>query len=234
MAKQINLPQVSNDSEVGTPPSGYLAFFLKDVSGTPVLHVKNSSGVVTPAESGVATVNSVNGNVELRSFDITQWSKTLPSNINVSNGSTYNLFESLTDSDKTAVSATNSGALSITQEVADNDHIHANWQNIVEFWTIRVLMQLDQGGTDYYRVQLRRKTDDSVVSTHPFSIDNNDMPEQSISLNILTYVGSDTDPFVNGGFYLLFLNNSGGTATITGNLNVLITRNYQIPIATQL
>lgn len=52
MAKQINFGLVTSDSEVATPPTGYVAFYFKEVLGVHVAYTKDSSGTVEPIGAG--------------------------------------------------------------------------------------------------------------------------------------------------------------------------------------
>lgn len=226
MAKQINIGIVLNDSEVSTPPAGYVARFEKEVGSEVVTHYKNENGDVFSATAGVSTVNGVSGTVNLNNWDLTKWDAILGSNIAVPNGTTYNILESISDADKTASSAIGDGALSI-QKLAGQDKIQFNWQGVDEWINIRIELKLSQGGTDFYRLQLRRATDDSVVSHHPFSINSTDQPESEVTINIFTFLSGATDSFVTGGIYLLLLNDSGGTVTIEDKINLLIQRHYK-------
>ena len=93
MAKQINIGLVLNDSEVATPPSGYVATFKKDVGGGQVQEfVKDSLGNVSGVVAGVSTVNGGGGVVTLKSFDFTQWRRDVGSVV-VADGSSYNIFD---------------------------------------------------------------------------------------------------------------------------------------------
>lgn len=225
MSKQINYPIVSNDTEVATPPLGYYAIYYKDVLGNPQAFIKDDAGAVSGIVSGVDSVNGLSGIVSLKNLDFTQWNRDVGSVV-VGDGSNYNIFEGFIPGDKTSISAVGSGALDITSDVGE-DFIQVNWQGTIEAFNIRIIMEVQQGGTDYYRLFLRRKADDSIISVHPFSINSTDQPEDIVTINISTFVGSALDSFVTGGFYVEFANNSGGSATIANDINVLIERRYQ-------
>lgn len=176
----------------------------------------------------VDSVNGVTGAVSLRNFDITQWVTTMGSGVSVPNGQVFNILQQVLSSEKTPVSATNSGQLDvILTPFLEEDYIKPNWLGTKEMIYIRVIMDIVQGGTDYFRLILRRKSDNSIISVHPLTINNNDVPENIMTCNILTYIGSSTDSFITGGFYIQFANNSGQSITLINNINILIKRNYQ-------
>ena len=226
----LNLRKVADNNTVPTPNTGYGTFFI-DNNGVP--RIKDDSGNILDFTSGVSQIMGQSGNLELTNFDMSQWNKNLGS-VAVPNGSIYNIFDTLIAGDKTAVSSTGDGGIDIVTDVAGEDYIQMNWRGVKEYLSIRVTMEVQQGGTDFYRLQLRRKSDDSIISVHPFSINSADQPEDVVTTNINTFIGSATDDFVTGGFYIVLANNSGGTVTIANSIDILINREYQKPIASSI
>jgi len=156
-------------------------------------------------------------------FHITQYKRTLGSPITVTNGSSLNLMEGFVIGDKTTVSATGDGAMSITTDVGE-DYIQTNWRGTIESLDIRVTIDIDQSGTDFYEVALKRVSDDSVVGQTSVAMDGS---HSIASVLLLSYVGSDTDSFVTDGFYLTFENESGQSADLQNDIDILIKRTYQ-------
>ena len=224
MAKQINFPiATASQSEIITPPAGQVAFFI-DENGVPRAMDENRD--IADFVAGVTSINGKIGVATLKEFDITQWRRNVGS-IVVPDNSTFNIFEGFTSGDKIApVSTIGPGEINITSDPGE-DFIQLDWQNVIEAIFIRVIIELQQGGTDYYRLILRRKADDSIISVHPFSMNSTDQPEDINTINIDTYVGSASDSFVTGGFYIQLANDSGGSVTIANNLDLKITRTYK-------
>lgn len=156
-------------------------------------------------------------------FHITQYKRTLGTAITVTNGSSLNLMEGFVIGDKTTVSATGDGAMSITTDVGE-DYIQTNWRGTIESLDIRVTIDIDQSGTDFYEVALKRVSDDSVVGQTSVAMDGS---HSIASVLLLSYVGSDTDSFVTDGFYLTFENESGQSADLQNDIDILIKRTYQ-------
>lgn len=210
--------------DVGTPTQTF-------PKGTKLTEILGDIFEALPAAGDVfATEQFVEDYVATtKTWEATQWSNTLPAQIAVPNGTAINLFDLVDDTNKTGISATTSGALSITEDPT-GDYIQTNWLNINEKLTIRVNISVDQGGTDQFRLILKRKADDSVISVHPIIINSGDVPEEIVTETITTYVNSPTDPFITGGFYIEFANDSGGNADLQNNVNILIFREYQNPI----
>jgi hypothetical protein len=156
-------------------------------------------------------------------FHITQYKRTLGTAITVTNGSSFNLMEDFVIGDKTAVSATGDGALNITTDVGE-DYIQINWRGVIESLDIRVTIDIDQSGTDFYEVALKRVSDDSVVGQTSVAMDGS---HSIASVLMLSYVGSATDSFVTDGFYITFENESGQSADLQNDIDILIKRTYQ-------
>lgn len=182
----------------------------------------------------VTSVNNVvsdnSGNINLRNFDLTQWSTDLVAPLSLLDGTALNIFEILSNTDKTTVSATNTGTLDITED-ATQDYIQTNWLGTVESLNIRFISQAtyrgNQGNLITLRLILRRKSDNSIISVHPLSIEGGVLPENTITTSVTTYVGSATDSFVTDGFYIELANDSGTDIDIEDSLNILIERRYQ-------
>lgn len=159
-------------------------------------------------------------------FDITHWKRALAIDIPVTNGSEYSLFDDIVGADKLTVSATGSGGIDITA-AAPHNFIQMTWRGELEYLSIRIVTKLIQGGTDRYRVQLRRQSDDSVVTSSVISINAPDNPDDIVSTMLSSYIGSATDAFVTDGFYIQFINNTGGVVNFNEYINIMIVRQYQ-------
>jgi len=180
------------------------------------------------SEDSTNTTFEVYDPFNYRSFDITQWSKDISlTPITITNAISYNLLDDLLESDKTSVSSTNTSALNITEDLAGQNYIQFNYQNRVESIFIRVILEVEQNAIDFFRIILRRKSDDSVISVHPLVINAADVPEKTVTCNIETYLSGVSDSFVTGGLYIQFANNSGQDIDLENNINILIKRVYQ-------
>lgn len=105
------------------------------------------------------------------------------------------------------------------------DKILTKYRGAKTLHTIRLIFDIATGNIQFYQLELRRKSDDSVISVHAL----NRNPDQTTqTVNILTRTLAVNDPFVTGGFYLAFVNQSGLACTITGNLQLIIISQYQI------
>lgn len=166
----------------------------------------------------------------VRIIEPTYWSRTLPAPVVIPNGGEYNLLEALSGANKILTPIVSAGELFITADPVGEDFILMNDQGVYEKLDIRITMELDQSQTDFYRIQLRRKADDSIVSVHPFSISDPDIPESIATVNLVSYANGATDPYFTGGFYMVLVNDSGHAVDLTGALKVLITRSYGQPL----
>lgn len=164
-----------------------------------------------------------------RLIDMTQWVQPLAADVVVPDNGAVNLLESVTDASK-ILDPGNDGTLFISPDGGDEDFIQTNWQGVLESLTIRLILKIFQSGTDYYRIILRRKVDDSIISVHPFVMAFSDMPERLAAINIETYVGGAADPFVLNGFWVEFANASGANANLQENINLLIKRKYALSL----
>ena len=94
-------------------------------------------------------------------------------------------------------------------------------------YNIRVNLNIDTGSTQTLRLGLKRFRDDSLIgSTIPLVRNQDDTGQQVV---FVTYTADANDPFVDGGFYFLLENDSGGTITIDGSTGFLIQYHYQYP-----
>lgn len=175
---------------------------------------------------------------QVRTFDVTQWSNQNISPIVVPDGTAYGIFDLLTDAQKIQDTGNPAnGQINITQSNtpdpgtgAIGNYIKMDWLGTFETLEIRVNIGIDQSATDYMRMQLVRRSDGTVISTIPFSIDSNDVPEKIISVTTISYVASNLDPFVTSGFRLRVANDSGQALSIVDGINVLIARRYRRPL----
>lgn len=178
---------------------------------------------------GQGLANDVDGSISVlprRPIEFTHWRRTLGANWNVANNSNANIFENFVAGDKLAISATGAGALDFTTAPSGQAVIKVPYAGVSERLSIRLALELTQGGTDFYRYQLKRAVDNSVVTTYQISINSNDIADDIVTTEISTYVGGPTDPFVVDGFYIDFRNTSGGVVRIHDFVDVLVTRQY--------
>lgn len=163
-------------------------------------------------------------------FDICHWKRPLAANINVANNNDQNIILNFTDAMKNALSDVSADSAFMSTAVSGQTVIKTPWRGVKERLTIRISMELTQGGTDFYRLQLKRANNDSIVTTYQISINSNDIADDIITTEISTYVGGDTDPFVVDGFYIDLRNTSGGTVRIHDEIGILLVRQYQEPL----
>lgn len=194
---------------------------------------------VTPlTDNGDNTFTYVNENSEsttidydvlpqYRNYDITQWEYPNTDGITIPNSSSVNLLDYLDDSYKTGITSENISELSVTEDLNGYNYIQANWQNTIEAWKIRIILEVVQNGTDFFRLILRRKVDDSIVSVTPITINSTDVPEDIITFNLITDIGGANDSYITGGFYLEFANNSGQEIELINTVNVWFQREYR-------
>ena len=94
-------------------------------------------------------------------------------------------------------------------------------------YNIRVNLNIDTGNLQAGRLSLHRFENDTLIgSTIPILRNPDDTGQQVV---FLTYTASASDPFVTGGFYFLFENDSGTTLTLNGKIGFLIQVYYQYP-----
>ena len=115
--------------------------------------------------------------------------------------------------------------MSITQHPTSlKDVIKVVWRGQKVFHTIRLTMSITAGNSQFYRVELKRASDDSVVLRKVLSR-NPDEAEQTIEMVTFTYKADD--PYVTDGFYLEFVNDSGIQCEIDGSYSLTIFNHYQ-------
>lgn len=94
-------------------------------------------------------------------------------------------------------------------------------------YNIRVNLNIQIGNTQTGRLSLHRFENDTLIgSTIPMMRNNDDTGQQVV---FVTYTASALDPFVVGGFYFLFENDSATTLTLEGKIGFLIQVYYQYP-----
>lgn len=102
--------------------------------------------------------------------------------------------------------------------------IKVQWRGQKVFHTIRLKLSITTGNSQFYRVEIRRGGDDSVVLRKTLSR-NPDEAEQTIEMVTFTYKADD--PYVTDGFYLAFVNDSGIQCEIDGAYSLTIFNHYQ-------
>lgn len=151
-------------------------------------------------------------------FSRTQWSKTITNQI-INTGTSLNLI-TLIPNDSIIVNGTdNFGRMNIS-----TNKILSNWYGVPMVHLIRIVLNIQTGSTQTYSLELRRFSDNSVISSK--EIQRNNYTPTTAEL-FMSYTNSATDPFVTGGFYIAFNNTSGRSVTLINSLNILITTIYQ-------
>lgn len=156
----------------------------------------------------------------------TQWIKSPDPATPVANGSVVRLTGILQDTDKRPVSTNNPDfALSIIGGM--NGYLQPSYTGS-EKLVFRVVLTITGlgGSIRSFRVQLRRQSDDSIVSNLPVTIDPGANPEGSISVSTVSYIFGEADPFIAAGVYVALANNSGTAVSLT-SANLLIFREPQ-------
>jgi hypothetical protein len=122
--------------------------------------------------------------------------------------------------------------LSGTLNTAISDHIVIPYLNTAYNGQrlqheIRVNFNIQTGSNNFYQLSLRRWSDDSIIGS-PITIERNaDYTGQQHVF--ITYTANSLDPFVTGGFYFSFLNNSGQNVVFNDGSGILIQTKYQKP-----
>lgn len=150
----------------------------------------------------------------------TQWDVTDIGTQVVANGASLNLFTLIDNAlDKNTTNTDSFDELNIV-----SNSIVTTYRNCKTIHLIRLSLNIVSGSDQYYQIQIRRTTDDSVVYRALLQR-NADETIQTIEMTTRTL--SAIDPFVVDGFYLAFVNNSGASATIDDALSLVIISNYQ-------
>ena len=139
--------------------------------------------------------------------------------ITVANGNEFNLFSYISEADKNAGITDAFNPLVIA-----SNNIKTVWTGSKQIHTIRVEFAIPTGNAQFYRVELRRYSDNSIVASKVASR-NQDEPSQTI--DFVTRTLSATDPYVTGGFYIAFVNNSGVSCTVEDAFQLVIINQYQ-------
>ena len=182
-------------------------------------------------QDGVVSANSVWSSQYLHSrktYTQTQWGNTI-TNTAVLNNTGINLLSFLTDANKNS-NGTDVGYIDELNlsGTGSGTYIIMPWRNNGRLLNIiRVNIAIAPGGAQGLGLQLRRKTDNSVISER--RVDRS--PDRTLEgVEFISYTGSEEDPFVAGSFYVWFDNTSGTSITLTTSVNVLCQTFYsQIP-----
>lgn len=183
--------------------------------------INGQATLIVPAESGYRIVS--NGTswriIDRFRFEIlnrTQWVTNIALT-NIPNATSFNLLTLIPNASKLA-NGTDGGINELN--IDGGNKIFTVWKGSIMYHTIRITGTLVTGTDQHYTMNLRRFSDNSILGA--FQIDRNADTGIFTAL-FTTYTYSDTDPFVTGGFYISFDNNSGAAADITTSLNLLIT-----------
>jgi hypothetical protein len=124
------------------------------------------------------------------------------------------------------------GNLSGTLNTAIADHIVIPYLNTAYNGQrlqheIRVNFNIAVGSNNFYQLSLRRWSDDSIIGS-PITIERNGdyTGQQHV---FISYTANANDPFVTGGFYFSFFNNSGQSVSFVDGTGILIQTKYQKP-----
>lgn len=89
---------------------------------------------------------------------------------------------------------------------------------------IRLTFSLTAGNNQFYRIEVRRGGDDSVVLRQVVER-NPDEAEQTVTLKTFTYKADD--PYVTDGFYIALVNDSGLASELNGRYSLTVFSSYQ-------
>lgn len=126
-----------------------------------------------------------------------------------------------------------SGNLSGTFDTTVIDHIRIPYTNTAYaglrlHHTLRVNFNIALGTAQTYSLQLRRWVNDSIIGSSIAVSRNPDETGQQYVFE--SYTANQFDPFVLGGFYFAFVNNSGQTVDFISSAGILIQTTFQKPV----
>lgn len=151
-----------------------------------------------------------------------QWDNNSVGSQTINNGAEINIFPNvIAEANKNSIFTDSFDELVVDDA---NGRIKTTWRGRKMVHTIRINLDIPTGNTQFYRMELRRKIDDSVVATKTI-FRNPDETKQTIEFTTRTL--NDTDPYVIDGFYISFVNNSGVSATLSNAMQLLIVTQYQ-------
>lgn len=193
-----------------------------DANGTETIGGKLT--YVVPAESGLEfRSNGTNwiltNRFKQENFNRTQWSQNI-STTAIADATSLNLLTLIPNASKVA-NGTDGGINELN--IASNS-ILIPWRGTPMTHQIRLTGTLATGTDQHYGITLRRTADNSIISSYEI---NRNADVGLFTVDFVTYTGSSSDPFVTGGFYLSFDNNSGASVDLTTNLNLFITSNFK-------
>ncbi len=188
-----------------------LPFAGDTISGGASFIVASETGVTLQA-SGTNWV--IVDRFKQENFNRTQWSQNIALTT-VPNASFLNILTLIPNASK-VVNGTD-GGLSELNIVANGIIVPFRGKPMTH--EIRVVYHVATGTDQVYNMELRRVTDNSVITTTQITRN----PDSSVATaNFTTYTNSALDPFAVGGFYIAFNNASGTSADLITNLNLFI------------
>ena len=157
------------------------------------------------------------GNITLTE---TQWDVPSVGTNTITNGNGLNLLTLISDANLNNTNSDTTGRLSISA----GNYIMTDWVGGKMIHNVRLSLEIKTGGQQHYQVNLKRQSDNSIVSSYTIER-NQDEPAQTIEFTTRTL--SATDPYVTDGFYIELVNNSGQSCTIEDGMQLVIISNYQ-------
>ena len=151
----------------------------------------------------------------------TEWKNTNIGTQTIANGATLNLLTAVTEANKVNANTDAFDPLSI---IASG--IKTVWRGARIAHLVRLTFNIATGNAQYYRLDLKRSADNSVVAS---IVVQRNQAYTTQTIELVTRTLSATDPFVTGGFYLSLTNDSGVSATLNGEMQLVIISNYQFP-----
>lgn len=193
-----------------------------DPNGSETINSKTT--YVVPAESQLSFRSNgsnwvITNRSKLENFNRTQWSQNI-STTTVNDATALNLLTLIPNGSKVA-NGTDGGINELN--IASNS-ILVPWRGTPMTHQIRLTGTLTTGTAQNYNITLRRTADNSIISSYQV---NRNADVGLFTMDFVTYTGSSSDPFVTGGFYLSFDNNSGASVDLTTNLNLFVTTNFK-------
>lgn len=120
-------------------------------------------------------------------------------------------------------------AVSISDHIMIPMDLDKPYENVRLHHTIRVNFNIDTGSTQNYELSLKRMENDTTVGSGIKVTRDQDLTGNQYVFE--TYTTNVNDPFVTGGFYFNFMNESGAAVTISAlPVGILIQTVYQKPI----
>ena len=179
-----------------------------------------------------SALNTVNGDSRIEVFSMTNNSGVISVTLNA--GGTLNLMTTITEAGEAAIgyppvykNVAGDTQLTFLDEINDKLLFPSNLQTYATTYTqyiIRLGLNVSHAAVSTNEtielfITLRREVDNSIVSKKTYSIHNHALEtDKPITVEFVTFVSSETDPYVVDGMYIEVENNpdSSLSADITG------------------